>query len=39
MTNVPNVKLNNGFEIPQFVLGVYKMKEKIRIHGSYQVGF
>ncbi|MDO1604642.1 aldo/keto reductase [Lactobacillus sp. YT155] len=28
MTNVPNVKLNNGVEIPQFGLGVYKMKEK-----------
>lgn len=28
MTNVPNIKLNNGVDIPQIGLGVYKMQDK-----------
>ncbi|GKQ42343.1 oxidoreductase [Companilactobacillus sp. RD055328] len=28
MTNVPNITLNNGVEIPQFGFGVYKMQDK-----------
>lgn len=39
MTNVPNIKLNNGVEIPQFGLGVYKMKEKSEFMEAMQWAF